>query len=121
MEELLPVVIQLLSGAVGGSAAGSALKGKTLGKIGNLVAGGVGGGIGGIVLNLLGSQVGGTDLLTLLTGNGRGIESVLSSLTGGDPAVALASSAGAGGIGGGLLILAISLVQNYLKKNNARK
>ena len=51
MEAFLPLIIQLVSGAVGGNIAGAAMKDKSLGTIGNSIAGLVGGGIGGQILN----------------------------------------------------------------------
>lgn len=54
MDQILNIVIQLISGAVGGNAAGSFLKNLSLGTVGNSVAGIVGG-IGlGQVLSMLG-------------------------------------------------------------------
>ena len=42
MESLLPMIIQLVSGAVGGNAAGAALKNLSLGSTGNSVVGAIG-------------------------------------------------------------------------------
>jgi len=39
MENLLPLIIQLVSGAVGGNVAGSAMKNQSLGPVGNSIAG----------------------------------------------------------------------------------
>lgn len=50
MEQLLPLLTNLATGAVGGNVAGAALKEKSLGFIGNTVAGLVGGGLGGTLL-----------------------------------------------------------------------
>jgi uncharacterized membrane protein YeaQ/YmgE (transglycosylase-associated protein family) len=43
---MIPLIIQLISGAVGGNIAGAILKNLNLGPIGNSIAGIVGGGIG---------------------------------------------------------------------------
>ena len=43
MESLLPIIIQLIAGAIGGNAAGAAMKGKSLGGGGNSIAGAIGG------------------------------------------------------------------------------
>jgi len=50
METLLPLIIQLVSGALGGNVAGSLLKNFSLGTLGNSIAGIVGGGLGGTLL-----------------------------------------------------------------------
>jgi uncharacterized membrane protein YeaQ/YmgE (transglycosylase-associated protein family) len=50
---LVALIIQLISGAVGGNVAGSVLKQYDLGALGNSVAGIVGGGIGGQLLTML--------------------------------------------------------------------
>jgi len=44
---MIPLIIQLISGAVDGNIAGAILKNLNLGPIGNSIAGIVGGGIGG--------------------------------------------------------------------------
>jgi hypothetical protein len=47
MEALMPLIIQLISGAVGGNIIGAVAKKLSLGVLGNTVAGLVGGGLGG--------------------------------------------------------------------------
>ena len=49
MENLLPLIIQLVSGAVGGNIAGSLLKDSSLGPIGNSIAGILGGAVLGYI------------------------------------------------------------------------
>ncbi len=67
MESLLPLIIQLVSGAAGGNVAGSLMKNLSLGTIGNSLAGILGGGIGGQLLGMLGMATGsGWILPTLL-------------------------------------------------------
>jgi uncharacterized membrane protein YeaQ/YmgE (transglycosylase-associated protein family) len=51
MEQFLPLITNLVTGAVGGNAAGAAMKDKSLGLAGNTIAGLVGGGIGGQLLS----------------------------------------------------------------------
>jgi hypothetical protein len=46
----LPLLIQLVSGAVGGNALGRSVKSLNLGTVGNSIAGLVGGGLGGQLL-----------------------------------------------------------------------
>ncbi len=94
MDALLPVIIQLVSGAVGGNVAGAAMKDKSLGTIGNSIAGIVGGGIGGQLLNALGVAV----------------------ATGGTDVSSMAGSAGSGGVGGAVLLIVVAVIKKALKK-----
>jgi uncharacterized membrane protein YeaQ/YmgE (transglycosylase-associated protein family) len=50
---IVALVIQLISGAVGGNIAGAILKKYNLGPIGNSIVGLIGGGVGGQLLSLL--------------------------------------------------------------------
>ena len=60
MEALMPLILQLISGAVGGNIIGALLKKFSLGILGNSIAGLVGGGLGGQLLGgMLGSGMGG--------------------------------------------------------------
>ena len=54
MEGILPLIIQLVSGAVGGNLAGALMKKFSLGTLLNSVVGILGGGIGGQLLGMLG-------------------------------------------------------------------
>ena len=74
METWLPIIIQLISGAVGGNAAGALLKKLSLGTIGNSIAGIIGGGLGGYVLGLLGVATG---------AGGMDVAGVIGSIAGG--------------------------------------
>ncbi len=64
MESLLPLILQLVAGAVGGNVGGAALKNSSLGNLGNTIAGAVGGVGGGSLLGpLLGmTATGGFDI-----------------------------------------------------------
>lgn len=90
MESLL---INLVSGAVGGNIAGGAMKNLSLGTIGNSIVGILGGGIGGSVLSMLGLDAGGAGTLDL--------ENIISSL-------------GAGGIGGGALLVIVGAIRKVI-------
>ena len=59
MEEYLPLIIQLISGALGGNITGKLLKNLSLGTLGNSIAGILGGGLGGYLLTMLGLGAGG--------------------------------------------------------------
>jgi uncharacterized membrane protein YeaQ/YmgE (transglycosylase-associated protein family) len=50
---MIPLIIQLISGAVGGNIAGALLQKLNLGPIGNSIAGIVGGGVGGQLLSMV--------------------------------------------------------------------
>jgi len=115
METLLPILTQLISGAAGGNAAGAAIKDKSLGTAGNSIAGLIGGGIGGVLLNNFGNMAGGSDLLSMITGNTGGLAGAIGSLSSSTTSV-LASSAGAGGVGGAVLMLVIAIARQYLAK-----
>lgn len=93
MENLLPLIIQLASGAVGGNLAGALLKKQSLGTLWNSIAGIAGGGLGGQLLGLLG----------VATSGGMDISGILSSIAG-------------GGVGGGALMAIIGLIRSALKK-----
>ena len=91
--DVLPLVIQLISGAVGGNAAGSVLKNLSLGTVGNSIVGILGGGLGGTILqSLLG--VGGESA-------GMDIWSIVSNIAG-------------GGVGGGVLLAIVGLIKNMM-------
>ncbi len=94
MNSLLPIIIELLSGAAGGNAAGAAMKDKSLGLIGNSLVGILGGGIGGRLLSVLGVAVttGGTDLSSI------------------------AGSVGTGGVGGAVLLIIVAIIKKALNK-----
>jgi uncharacterized membrane protein YeaQ/YmgE (transglycosylase-associated protein family) len=94
MGNLLPLIIQLISGAVGGNIAGSAMKNYNLGTLGNSIAGIVGGGIGGQLLGLLGLAV---------AGGGLDLTGIISSIA-------------SGGVGGAALMVIVGLIKKALAK-----
>ncbi len=93
MEEYLPMIIQLVSGAVGGNVAGSLLKNASFGRVGNSILGILGGGIGGYLLGHLGID----------TSGGMDIAGILGSVAG-------------GGVGGGVLMAIIGFVKKAISK-----
>ena len=96
MESLIPLIIQLLSGAVGGNVIGAVAKKLSLGTLGNSLAGILGGGIGGQLLGMLG--MGG--------GEAAGAMDLNSILT----------NVAAGGAGGGVLMAIIGMVKKAMGK-----
>jgi uncharacterized membrane protein YeaQ/YmgE (transglycosylase-associated protein family) len=76
MESLLPLIINLVAGAVGGNVGGAALKNSSLGGLGNTIAGAIGGVGGGSLLGpMLGMAggAGGFDIGSLATSGIGGI------------------------------------------------
>jgi uncharacterized membrane protein YeaQ/YmgE (transglycosylase-associated protein family) len=94
MENLLPLLIQIASGAIGGNVAGSLMKNLSLGTIGNSLLGVIGGGLGGQLLGLLGLDLGGAEM---------GLGSILGSVA-------------SGGVGGGALMAIIGAVKKSMNK-----
>lgn len=94
MEGLLPLIIQLASGAAGGNLAGKLMKNLSLGTVGNSVTGILGGGIGGQVLAMLGMAFGSGEM---------DIGQVIGSIAG-------------GGVGGGILMAIIGFVKKAMAK-----
>ncbi len=94
MGDYLPLIIQLISGAVGGNIAGSLMKNSSLGTLWNSVAGILGGGLGGTVLGMLGIGTG---------GGGMDIAGIIGSIAG-------------GGTGGGIVIAVIGLIKKAMNK-----
>ena len=91
---IIALLISLISGAVGGNVAGAAMKDKSLGTAGNSVAGILGGGLGGAILQMLGIGGGGGSI---------DLTSILANI-------------GSGGVGGGILLVLVSLIKNAMKK-----
>ena len=90
--DVTSLIIDLISGAVGGNAAGAAMPDKSLGTLGNTITGLVGGGLGGQILQAL---------LPALAGGGSDLGGILGNIAG-------------SGIGGSLLMIAVSLLKNAL-------
>ena len=95
MEQYLPLIIQLVSGAVGGNVAGKLLQNSSLGTLWNSVAGIVGGGLGGSLLGMIG--LGGDGA------SGLDISGILSSVAG-------------GGVGGGALLAIVGVIKKAMNK-----
>ena len=94
MGNILPLIIQLVSGAIGGNAAGSLMKKLSLGTLGNSIVGILGGGLGGQLLGILGIATGGGSM---------DIGSIIGSIA-------------SGGVGGGVLMAIIGAIKKALAK-----
>jgi hypothetical protein len=101
---MLPLIIQLISGAVGGNIAGALLKNFNLGPIGNSIAGLIGGGIGGQLLGMLTSGGASTAAITA-GGSGLDLSTILSGV-------------GGGGVGGAVVMVIVGLIKSKMGKSN---
>lgn len=93
--EYLPLLIQLISGAVGGNVAGSLMKNISLGTLGNSIAGIVGGGIGGQILEQL--------FHTAVAGGSLDPVAIVTQILG-------------GGVGGGVLMAIVGAIRGAMAK-----
>lgn len=96
MQEYLPLIIQLVTGALGGNVAGKLLKNMSLGTLGNSIVGILGGGLGGQLLGMLG----------LSTGADAGSMDMAGIL----------GSVASGGVGGGVLMAIIGMFKKAMAK-----
>ncbi len=94
--DIVTLLIQLISGALGGNVAGGLFKNLSLGTVGNSLAGIVGGGLGGQVLG---------SLLNLPAVGGGAL----------DP-IAILTQVASGGVGGGVMMAVIGLIRSMLGK-----
>ena len=93
MENALPLIINLISGAVGGNIAGALMKNLSLGTVGNSIIGIIGGGAGGAILNMLGIDTG---------GGAMDVSGIIGSIA-------------SGGVGGGVLMAIICILKNAFR------
>ena len=92
--DIISLIIQVISGAVGGNVAGAAMKESSLGTLGNSIAGIVGGGLGGTILQaVMGTAAAG--------GGGLDLQSILTNVAG-------------GGVGGAILMAIIGIIKNKM-------
>jgi len=91
---IISLIIEAISGAIGGNVAGAAMKENSLGTVGNSIAGIVGGGLGGTLLQMvMGSAATG--------GGSMDLTSILSNVAG-------------GGVGGAILMAIIGIIKNKM-------
>src|SRR5262249_59929792 len=91
---IISLIIEAVSGAVGGNIAGAGMKENSLGTAGNSIAGIVGGGLGGLLLqSVMGGAAAGGGSLDLST--------ILSNVAG-------------GGVGGAILMAVIGLIKSAM-------
>lgn len=63
MEALMPLITQLIAGAVGGNAAGAALKQGAMSMVARTIVGAIGGVGGGFIVSMLGGEAAATNLI----------------------------------------------------------
>ena len=90
---IISLIIQVISGAVGGNVAGAAMKENSLGTLGNSIAGVVGGGLGGTILQMV--------MGTAAAGGGLDLQSILANVAG-------------GGVGGAILMAIVGIIKNKM-------
>ena len=93
---IVSLIIEAISGAVGGNVAGAAMKENSLGTLGNSIAGIVGGGLGGTILQMV--------MGTAAAGGGLDLQSILANVAG-------------GGVGGAILMAIIGIIKNKMAKS----
>lgn len=93
---MIPLIINLVTGAVGGNLAGAVLKKFSLGTLGNTICGFFGGGIGATVLGVLG-------ITATPDGGSLGAAALISSLA-------------AGTVGGGVVMTVVGFIKNMMAK-----
>lgn len=104
MEQILAIIIPLISGAVGGNVVGALAKNLSLGTLWNSLAGIVGG-------------VGGSQLLGLLMGGGTAVAaSAATTAAGGVDIGSILTQVAAGGVGGGVLMAIVGVVKSMMAK-----
>ena len=88
---IISLIIEAISGAVGGNVAGAAMKENSLGTVGNSIAGILGGGLGGMILqSIMGSAA---------TGGSLDLTTILSNVAGGS-------------VGGAILMAVVGIIKN---------
>ncbi|MGH8768920.1 MAG: hypothetical protein ACREVT_12180, partial [Burkholderiales bacterium] len=100
--DIVGLIIQLISGAVGGNIAGALLKQFSLGPVGNSIVGILGGGIGGQLLGMLGA---GGASEAVAAASGLDIGSIVSGVAG-------------GGVGGAVLMVIVGLIRKAMSKSS---
>lgn len=95
---IISLIIEAISGAVGGNVAGAAMKENSLGTVGNSIAGILGGGAGGLILQAImgGNAPAGGGSLDMTT--------ILSNVAG-------------GGVGGAILMAVVGIIKNKMAKS----
>jgi len=108
MAWLIPLIIQIVSGAGGGNLVGTLMKNLPISRILQTVLGGVGGGLGGLLLSVLG--VGGA----AAAGVDPAAAGDAAGAIGGLDLGGILQSVGGGGAGGGILVTIIGMIKKMM-------
>jgi hypothetical protein len=108
---IVALIIQLVSGAVGGNVVGGLAKKISLGPVGNSIVGILGGGLGGLILQLLG--MGGAEAGAAEAGQ--------AAATGGLDLNSILASIGGGGVGGGILMAIVGYIKKAMAPATAER
>ena len=103
MEQILAIIIPLISGAVGGNVVGALAKNLSLGTLGNSLAGIVGG-------------VGGSQLIGMLMGGGTAAAASAATATSGMDIGTIITQIASGGVGGGVLMAIVGVIKGMMAK-----
>lgn len=103
--DYIPLIISLISGALGGNISGATAPDKSLGALGNTIAGLIGGGGGAWIAQALG-------LITQVASHMQGASTGTEHLDVGS----IISSIISGGAGGGILTYIAGLIKNAVQK-----
>ncbi len=93
--DIVSLVIDAVSGAVGGNVAGAAMKDYSLGAAGNSIAGILGGGLGGTILQAVMGHA--------ASGGNMDMGTILGNVAG-------------GGVGGAVVMAVVGLIKNSMAK-----
>lgn len=110
MNELIYMIISIVSGAVGGNVAGAAAPEKSLGGIGNSLAGLVGGGLTSYILQAM-------DILGKMGVLPTGAEGAGAAAAAAPDIGSILANIGTSGVGGALLTFIIGLIKSGLGPN----
>ena len=104
MEQILAIIIPLISGAVGGNVVGALAKNLSLGTLGNTLSGIVGG-------------IGGSQLVGMLMGGGTAAAaSAATTAAGGMDIGTIITQIASGGVGGGVLMAIVGVIKGMMAK-----
>jgi hypothetical protein len=95
--DIVTLLVQLISGALGGNITGALFKNISLGTLGNSIAGIIGGGVGGQILGQM------LNLPGVSTGGPLDPMSIIGQIA-------------SGGVGGGILMVIIGIIRSIVSR-----
>lgn len=104
MEQILAIILPLISGAAGGNVVGALAKNLSLGTLGNSLAGIVGG-------------IGGSQLIGMLMGGGTAAAATAATTAAGGMDIgSIITQVASGGVGGGVVMAIIGVIKGMMAK-----